>query len=93
MSRLVWTVPASQDLEEILEYIAADSRPAALRTVRRIRAAADSFRGYAKAGRPGDVPDTREIVVPGLPYVIVYREMGADLQILRIRHAAQLWPQ
>jgi len=34
----------------------------------------------------------RELVFPGLPYVVVYRIQDQDLEILRIYHGAQDWP-
>lgn len=47
-------------------------------------------------GRAGRVSGTRELVVPGLPYVVVYLLEGDDLDgvvaILRIIHGAMRWP-
>jgi hypothetical protein len=44
------------------------------------------------SGAPGDVPNTRTVKVPGLPYRIIYRVRGRDeqvLEILRIHHEAR----
>ena len=60
--------------------------------LRRIRAAVIPFRAFPSAGRPGDVEHTREIVVPGLPYIVVYRELPDRMEVLRVRHGAQLYP-
>jgi plasmid stabilization system protein ParE len=35
------------------------------------------------------VPDTRELVVTDLPYVVVYRVTLAEVQILRVLHTRQ----
>jgi toxin ParE1/3/4 len=43
-------------------------------------------------GRAGRVRGTRELVVPGLPYIVIYRVRKDTIQIARILHGAQLWP-
>jgi hypothetical protein len=46
-------------------------------------------------GHEGALMGTREMVVPGLPYVVVYRLKVGDegaLEILGIYHGAQLRP-
>jgi plasmid stabilization system protein ParE len=42
-------------------------------------------------GRFGSVEETRELVVAGTPYIVVYR-VTRRVEILRIRHGAQRWP-
>lgn len=39
-------------------------------------------------GRPGLVPDTRELLAVA-PYVITYRVTAEDVQIVRVWHIAQ----
>lgn len=39
-----------------------------------------------------DQAGTRELVVLGTPYVVVYRIEAAAVVILRILHGAQQWP-
>ena len=43
-------------------------------------------------GRPGRVLGTRELVVPGTPYIIPYRARGEYLDLLAIFHGHQKWP-
>lgn len=40
-------------------------------------------------GRVSVLPDLREIVVPGAPYVIVYAVEADAVTVLRIRHTSQ----
>jgi toxin ParE1/3/4 len=40
-------------------------------------------------GRPGRVPFTRELVVAGTPFVVIYR-VRADVEIVRVLHGAPL---
>lgn len=40
-------------------------------------------------GRAGVEPGTRELVVAGLPYIIIYRAKEDVVEILRIWHGAR----
>jgi len=42
-------------------------------------------------GRPGRVPETRELVIQ--PYIVAYRVKGGIVQILRVLHSAREWPK
>ena len=44
-------------------------------------------------GRPGRVPKTRELVVSGTPYLVIYRVKNDRLEVLRVFHGARQWPQ
>jgi toxin ParE1/3/4 len=44
-------------------------------------------------GRPGRVKGTRELVIVGTPYIVAYRIKGDAVQVLRVLHGAQKWPQ
>jgi toxin ParE1/3/4 len=89
---LKWTRPAQSDLIEILDYIADDDPTAALATIDRIEAAADRLSGFPLSGREGSVPETRELPIPGLPFVLIYRVRGASVEVLRVLHGARQWP-
>ena len=45
-----------------------------------------------QSGRVGRVEGTRELVVAGTAYLIPYRIKGDDVQLLRVFHEAQKWP-
>ena len=79
-------------LEEIHEWIAADNEAAATRMIQRIRTAVERLSALPGIGRPGRVPDTRELVISGTPYVVPYRVKGDTVQIVTILHSAQRWP-
>jgi addiction module RelE/StbE family toxin len=87
-----WTEPAARDLEEISEYIRSD-RPAAARHVAQsLFDAANSLTLLPGRGRMGRIPGTRELIVVGLPYIIVYKISDAAIHVLRIYHGARKWP-
>jgi toxin ParE1/3/4 len=43
-------------------------------------------------GRPGRVEDTRELVVSGTPYIVVYTVLDDLVVIIAVQHDAQKWP-
>jgi addiction module RelE/StbE family toxin len=90
--KVVWSTPANRDLIEIEAFVAKDKPLAAVRLALRIYNSAGSLRDMPLKGRP--VPDagTRELVIVGTPYIVVYEIVRNVVRILRIRHAAREWP-
>lgn len=93
--RVRWTLPASEQLEEIFRYIARDNPGAAYRTVQRIRAAIRKKALMPYSGRIGRIADTREVFVIGTSYLVAYRIYAQEgfIQVLAIRHGKQEWPE
>jgi toxin ParE1/3/4 len=88
-----FTPQARDDLRAIREWIAPDNEIAAERVVSRIRQTVLMFEQFPLLGHPGEVADTREFKVTGLPYLIVYRIASpTDLDILTIIHSARKYP-
>jgi toxin ParE1/3/4 len=93
-----WTDPAQTDFLEILAYIARDNPAAAERVGQRLLSAIDTLAAQPRLGRPGRVAGTRELVVPRLPYVAIYRIIEAthsplsQVEVLRVLHGARRWP-
>jgi len=87
-----WTEPATRDLEEISEYIRSDRPDAAITVAKTLFDAANDLSLLPGRGRIGRLPGTRELVVSGLPYIVVYRISGEAIQVLRIYHGARNWP-
>jgi toxin ParE1/3/4 len=91
--RIRWTTPAAQDLTNISDYIGErDGAALARRVALTIYERVDALTAFPRQGRPGRLPDTRELVISGLPYLAIYRLRGDDIEIARILHGAQLWP-
>jgi toxin ParE1/3/4 len=66
---------------------------AAQKAVGRIEKAAEQLSRFPAVGRVGEVPGTRELVITGTPYFLVYRVRGDRPEILRVFHSKQQWPQ
>lgn len=92
MDEIVWTQRARRNLEDIGEYIAQDSHITAEETIRRIIEQVSGLAFYPRIGRVGSVEDTRELVIASTPYIAVYR-IRERVEVLRIRHGAQRWPE
>ena len=81
------------DLEDIADYISQDNPEAARRVVSRLWTAVKSLAQQPEMGRPGRVYGTRELVVSDTPFVVPYRVVGSEVQILRVLHGARDWPK
>jgi toxin ParE1/3/4 len=90
--KLRWSRAALDDLASIRRHVARDDPMAARRVGGRILSAAERLLDHPASGRTGRIPETRELVVAALPYVIPYRVRGEEVQILRVLHAARVWP-
>ena len=90
--RIRWTGSALADLEAIGDFIALDNAVAAQRMAVGLVASVDVLRDHPNLGRPGRLTGTRELIVSGTPYVVPYRALGDDVQILAVFHGARRWP-
>ena len=88
---LRFSARARLQLIAIHDYISERSPKAATRVGERIREAADMLRYFPYAGRAGRSTGTREWVVSGLPYIIVYEvdPSPEEVMVLGVFHGAQ----
>ncbi len=91
--RTVWSKRAIADLDHIRHYVLLNNPKAAGPTADRIEAATRRLRRFPNSGRPSDIAGTREIVVSGVPYLVVYRVAPEAVQILRVFHTSRDWPE
>ena len=94
---LNWTEFAIADLDKIEVYISAQGSPAAAidQVLRVIDVAEKVLLEHSSAGRSGRVKGTRELVITGTPFVIIYRlkMQLSQVQVLRVLHYARQWPE
>jgi addiction module RelE/StbE family toxin len=89
--KIAWLTSARHSLCLQLAYIGDDNPAAASRVRQRIHAAIQNLALFPDSGRPGEVAGTRELVVPGVPYLIVYRVRDDRVEILRLFHTSTNW--
>lgn len=90
--RIVWTDLAVRDLAAARDYITRDNPRAADRQVQRVLAAVAGLLQFPEIGRPGRREGTRELVIGRTPYIAAYRLAGDTIEILRVMHSRQRWP-
>ncbi len=91
--RTVWSPRALRHMVEIRRFIARGDPGAAASVAEAIRRSVDSLARLPHRGRPGRVPDTRELVVPRTPYIVPYSVHGETIEILAVLHSARRWPK
>jgi addiction module RelE/StbE family toxin len=91
--QIKWTTKARNDLYSVEEYISRDNPTAAVDTVLKIIETVESLSTFTQIGRPGRVPDTRELVIPNLPFIVPYRVDNTTIVILRVYHTSRKWPE
>jgi toxin ParE1/3/4 len=89
---IVWSPRAIGHLAHLREYIARDSPEAANRIATTLLDAVERLAELPNLGRPGRAAGTRELVVPGTPYIIAYRLRGDRLEVVAVFHGTQKWP-
>ena len=71
--RLRWTASAVRDLERITDYLFKETPQHAPRLVRSLYKSATALKTFPNRGRPGKKQGTHELVIPSLPYIVVYQ--------------------
>lgn len=93
MSEIFWTDRYLAELEAIGDYIARDKPQAAARVVNEIHAKTQRLLSANPfIGRRGELPSTRELVLPGMPYIVAYRVTEKRVEVLFVQHGARQWP-
>jgi plasmid stabilization system protein ParE len=91
MMRIVWTPPATGDLETIDDYWADHSAGSAEQVALKIEAAAAFLADFPKAGASLESGLARKWRVGATPYLLVYRIIGDRIEILRVYHERMNW--
>ena len=91
--RIEWLQEAGQDLVEIRSYIANVHPGAAAQVAKRILDTIAFLGDHPETGRAGRLPGTRELIIPGLPYIVPYKVKGPAIIILGVLHTSQEWPK
>jgi toxin ParE1/3/4 len=90
--RIEWLPDAERNLTAQLEWVAERNRWAAIDMGDAIFSTLDRLANHPAMAGPARVAGTRELVVLGTPYVVVYRIEADAMVIMRILHGAQRWP-
>ena len=92
MMKVVWFKRAVWDLQSAKEYITQDNPLAAQQVVQRIKNKVTLLSEQPGIGRPGRVPNTKELVVDRTSFILPYRVRDNRIEILRVLHSSRRWP-
>lgn len=93
--KVVFDDRAVADLEDIYHFISADNPRAARSVVDRILSSAERLADFPLMARSGKVENTREWVIPRLPYIAVYRVVPdrKEVVVVGVFHGARERPE
>ncbi len=91
--RVRWLRKAIKNLDAEADYVAEENTTAAAEMFVFVKAQADALADFPAAGRPGRVPNTRELVIDRYPFVVPYRVVGDELHVLRVFHTRRKLPK
>jgi toxin ParE1/3/4 len=86
-----WHEDAVGDLVALRRYIALENPAAAQRVARKLLERVNLLRKHPMLGKAGRIESTRELVVAGTPYTIVYLPQSDVITFLGVFHQAQQW--
>lgn len=91
--RIEWLPVARRDRRRQIDWLRDRNADAAVAMGDAIRRALARLRDFPNSGRPGRVAGTRELVVAGSPYLLIYRVETEAVVIARLLHGAQQRPE
>lgn len=91
--QIIWRRRALNDLDAIRNFIAQDNPQAAARVRDTIATSVERLARHPNLGRAGRVDRTRELTIPRVPYVVVYRVAEDRVRILAVIHTSRQWPE
>ena len=84
-----YSARAYRHLDRIHDHINQHDTEVATRVIHHIRKKLRSLEEFPVLGHSRAIPGMREIVIPRLPFITVYRIVGDTVIILGVYHSAQ----
>jgi plasmid stabilization system protein ParE len=89
-----WTEQAIRQLQQVHDYIASSgSEKVATDVATRIISTVEQLDLFPLSGRAGCIPNNRELVISGTPFIAAYTINQRDVTVLAVYHGAQKWPE
>jgi addiction module RelE/StbE family toxin len=91
--KLLHTQQFVHDLQHECAYL-RERNPAAARRLRdRVLTATQRLGKFPESGRAWRLPGARELIIPGCPYVVIYRiQEGVAVETLKLFHTSREFP-
>jgi toxin ParE1/3/4 len=87
-----WLTEAQIEFKHHIAYIHQHNPRAASKIQAEVIRRVASLERFPRSGRVGRQTASRELVVTGTPYVVIYAIDGDVIQILHVVHTSQQWP-
>lgn len=87
-----WLEKALLEFDDALDFLAEKNQSSAENLAKIVTDAVNALEDQPHLGRPGRVKGTRELVINGYPYLIPFRVINNEVQILRVFHTKRKPP-
>lgn len=77
-------------MEQIAVFISRDKPKAAAGVIVNLIQHAEQLAAFPNSGRPGRKPGTRELVIAGTPFIVIYRHSPDAIEIVSVFHNAMM---
>lgn len=88
-----WLPRALSSLQTVVAHISEDNPIAAAKLASEVYELVDRLEFMPLLGRNGRIPGSRELVVPGGRYILVYQVVETEVHVLAVRHTSRKWPK
>ena len=89
MSRVIWTDTAEDARNKAIEFIARSNLDTALEQLDEIHRQTQRLLRFPNLGRPSRRRGLRDLSINRTRFVVSYRAIGDNIQILYFRHTSQ----
>lgn len=91
---VAWLPKAISNRDDLIEYIAKENPAAAIEQDEFIETQVTQLEKHPELGRAGRKQGTRELVISRTFFVVIYRvkPKAKRVEILRVLHSSQQWP-
>jgi len=90
--KLIWSERFRCELRNEYEFLRRENPGAARGVVDKIIKSARRLRDFPQSGRAWRLEDAWELVVPGVPYVVIYDVAGDSVVLLTLFHTSRRIP-
>ena len=91
IDKIVFTIPAQEDLRAIKQHICCNNFSAAQEVIKYIINCIENLKENPSLGRAGRVLRTRELVISKYPYIVPYQVRENIVFVLRVLHTSRKW--
>ncbi len=89
--KIRFTPLAYKDIDSVYNYLAKDDSNIAQVALDRIENLIDHLIFHPELGKQGRVKGTRELIIPKVPFIVVYKVEDDFITIIAVIHVSKRW--